>query len=161
MRLRNDSEKCLLVLFWVDKRYYLRLISFQVEKKKKTILFFFSSFSYLRFLCIYHLFYCCPCNHIVYIYAILDSFDMYYLCLCVNLNLGCRVWIYSYYFVTCHYTFTFFCCRSSFLHTLIKWVSLYINVCVSMCVSETLLSIRTYARAYDVQIEVEVCCCLL
>lgn len=74
--------------------------------------------------CISSVLLCCPCNHIVFrsVYAILDSFDMYYLCLCVNLNPRCRLCISSYYFVTSHYTLAFFCCRGrrrrcSFLHT--------------------------------------------
>jgi hypothetical protein len=135
------------------------------RRKNNTSVFFFSSYFFIRLFALFslylylsHLFYCCPCNHIVYRYAIFDSFDMYYLCLCVNLNLGCGVWIYSYYFVTCHYTLTFFCCRSSFLHTVIKWVSLYVCLCV--CVSETLLRIHTHTYTHG-QIEVEVCCCLL
>ena len=39
----------------------------------------------------------------------LDSFDIYYLWLCVNLNWGCRMGICSSNFVTSHHTLTVFC----------------------------------------------------
>ena len=41
--------------------------------------------------------------------VILDSFDIYYLCLCVNLNWRRRMGICSSNLVTSHHTLTFFC----------------------------------------------------